>query len=269
MRNDISYFKRMKPTALASIRNATGLSQHKFAALVGCAPGTIAAVEVKKAKLPRGVAFSIASVTGCNPHALLFDPPQALNFRGDPYDAQSYKMWTEIALNEDEGEAIIRQILQQTEALLRASFQNSAGQITPGKFRALGVLFGAWLEERMESLSLGARCAAILREKFGTIITTKATFAQFRKVLGSNPVFKKLDDGSIPDKTLTELVTEKFPMWTEVMPFTTTDKGTSFNQKNEGVVEVHRLIIGKRSLPPITDHKIHATRIDATPRQAA
>ena len=233
---------------LSIIRRVAGLSQHRFATRVNCSPGTLAAVETGKARLPEDAAYNIAAATGCSPSALLDKPPRAVSFSGKPYGPSTYKNWRAIRVGSTNAESVIEQANRQVETLLRAAFDNSAGDETPHKFRALGLLLGNWLEAKKTELGLGDRALAILRQRYGKTDSEQMTLGALRKRLERAAPFQQNDDKSLPDSMSVNVVVETYPDWTPLMQFGRdhTQQKLAFCERHECVINVLTFALGNK-----------------------
>jgi len=76
------------------VREATGLSQSRFAALVGHSKDTIQAIEIGRHNPSRLLAEKIFIQTGAVPETLLHLRGSPLDIEGEPYTRDSFTRWT-------------------------------------------------------------------------------------------------------------------------------------------------------------------------------
>lgn len=81
-----------RPTALAKIRTATGLTQRDFAAKLGVSAAAVEMAELGERAVSESFAVKVMGLTGCDPEALL--QGNAKDLQGKNFTEQSFHDWT-------------------------------------------------------------------------------------------------------------------------------------------------------------------------------
>lgn len=91
-----------RPSALAKIRTATGLTQRHFAAKLGVSAAAVEMVELGERVVSESFAVKVMGLTGCDPEALL--EGNAKDLQGKEFTEESLHTWT----SEEASPALIR-----------------------------------------------------------------------------------------------------------------------------------------------------------------
>ena len=175
--------------ALRQVRTATGLSQNRFAQLVGVSAAYIQAVELGQRNASVELAESVSIQTGASPVCLAEAWSQAFDLNGKPYSVESYEEFTSKRGEPPRYEEIAR-MLESTTVILEA-----AGRV--GKSSLVADLLRSKLREFVQQVIIIDKVDEELRITLGP--TGRTTVGQMRADTDLARRVAFVDDKSLPD----------------------------------------------------------------------
>ena len=144
--------RKLHTSNLRVVRDATGLTQQRFAARIGTLKASVENYEMGRAKLPDHLAARIGALTGVIPETLQ-EGKKLLNYNGTPFTAQTFQRWTTIGYGEYEVRPLMLVVQHYLETMLKAAIGPTL-QNTPHLFRELLVDLNHFIFSRAERLEL-------------------------------------------------------------------------------------------------------------------
>jgi DNA-binding XRE family transcriptional regulator len=145
------------------VREATGLSQKRFAALVGHSKDTIQAIEIGRHNPSRLLTEKIFVQTGAVPETLLKLRGSPLDIEGEPYTCDSFARWTS-TINKPHARLLPREkgAIRYLNWLV-STLQNAA--LRAGKLFAIQYQLDTRIAELVREFRLQDRITGLLKER--------------------------------------------------------------------------------------------------------
>jgi transcriptional regulator with XRE-family HTH domain len=200
----MSTVRTQHTSSLRVTRDATGLSQIKFAEQVGAPRAVIENVEMGRSKLTRELAQRISAFTGVDGESLRTKQPMDLS--GQPYTKESWLDWQKAKVPVETVSFWVKRAQDHLALALNAAHRNPGGVETPHKLKALYCSFSDWLMNTADALKIRDGIEKILVEHFSqTHPRHTATMGAVRRALGHNPAFQARDKPQWKDDAIVEV----------------------------------------------------------------
>ena len=181
---------------LRTVRDATGMSQGRFAARVGTNKGNIENYEMGRAKLPERLAARIGAFVGVIPRTLQ-GGEKLISWDGEPFSVEKYEQWQSLGYLPRQIPILIHSAQKHLELLLQAAIGTRNN--TPHVLRELLIDLNHFVHSRAERLGLAPIIEAALRAKPLQMRRKKTTVGELRAEFGDNPGWKAIDTAKLAD----------------------------------------------------------------------
>lgn len=197
-----------------TLRKATGLSQVKFAALIGWSPSTVESIETIRLGMSSELANSIAAFTGVNPASLLKPTGVPVALNGEDYTSDIWEMWQAMESTQEEFVSILQRASLSIQLMLIAARENSSGtKQTPAKFRAFVFRFSQWMEAMREEFGIEETTQTLLRNATTKSKSTEGTIAQMRQAFADSPTLKARENPAWKDQDPVTVTETLYQLW--------------------------------------------------------
>lgn len=246
---------------LALVRQATGLSQAKFADALGINKTTIEGIEAGRVEeLKDALANSIGALTGAVPWTIKSGNP--LDLHEKPYSEHSYEQWRNLQFDDAEINELINMSREYITVLLSAAVQNTAGQRTSHIFRSMLIALNQFLFAQMNNHGLESRINALMEEKLSGDSDGEMNVKFARSYFKDSPQWQANDRHQWKPSAKVRITQRSIPQFIPFVGFWKSDAGPAFLNGRRKFRHIYDLEIEGHKFR-IVEEKMHG-RLDAS-----
>jgi transcriptional regulator with XRE-family HTH domain len=172
--------KPKKPCAFAIVRKAVGLSQQKFAEVVGITKAAVENIELRRGRISDDLAHRVGALAGAVPWTLAGDDPR--DFSDKPYSRDSFKRWNDHEYKREKNNELIATAREYLAFLLEASLAKGHASRT-NRFRAILMEFNRFVFAQVRAHGLKDALVSLLQEHYGKVESGKEMSVRAAKML--------------------------------------------------------------------------------------
>ena len=215
-----------KPSGVAVVRKAIGLSQQKFGAALGVSKATIENIELGRAPVSEALAAAIGALTGAVPWTISSaEGPRDLNNK--PYAAESWKHWQEYEFDDKKINHLAEMAQERLSVLVEAAARNTAGQRSSHIFRSVMMEFNRFVFAQIKKYHLEPRITALMHDRFSKTKQGTTTVAEAGSYFRDSSAWKANKAPSWKPSTAVRYTSQSIPQFVPSVGFWKFGDGTA------------------------------------------